>query len=158
MRNLLDSIDRILLRCLQADGNLTAQALSGKVNLTARATLMRIHRLEARGWIQGYTARIDRRAIGPHLMLFAEIALRDQRPVTQQKFEEQARSAPEVLACYLLSGRYDFLVRFCCRDMTHYNDLTNRWLANVSLGIEKVSTLTELATIKEFSQVPIAEA
>ena len=33
----------------------------------------------------------------------------------------------------------------------------NRWLADVSLGIEKISTQTELATIKEFSQVPIAQ-
>ncbi len=157
MRDSLDSIDRTLLNCLQAHGNLSAQALSAKVNLTARATLMRIRRLEKHGWIQGYTARIDRRAIGSHVMLFAEVALRDQRPVTQQKFEERARSAPEVLACYLLSGRYDFLVRFCCRDMAHYNELTNRWLADVSLGIEKISTQTELATIKEFSQVPIAQ-
>jgi Lrp/AsnC family transcriptional regulator, leucine-responsive regulatory protein len=157
MRDSLDLIDRTLLRCLQSDGSLSAQGLSGKVNLTARATLMRIHRLEKRGWIQGYSARIDRRAIGAHVMLFAEIALRDQRPVTQQQFEERARQTPEVLACYLLSGRYDFLVRFCCRDLAHYNELTNRWLGDVSLGIEKIATLTELATIKEFAEIPIAD-
>ena len=73
MRDPLDSVDRILLNCLQAEGNLSAQALSARVNLTARATLMRIRRLEKQGWIQGYMARIDRRAIGAHVMLFAEI-------------------------------------------------------------------------------------
>lgn len=157
MADTLDPIDRTLLRCLQADGSLSAQALSGKVNLTPRATLMRIHRLEKHGWIQGYSARIDRRAIGPHVMLFAEVALRDQRPATQQRLAERVRNTPEVLACYLLSGRSDFMVRFCCRDLAHYNELTNQWLSDVSLGIEKISTSTELATIKEFGELPIGD-
>lgn len=157
MRETLDALDRTLLRCLQTDGSLTAQALSARVNLTPRATLMRVHRLEKHGWISGYTARVERRAIGPHIMLFAEVALRDQRPATQQRFAERMRAAPEVLACYLLSGRYDFLVRFCCRDLAHYNALTNAWLADVSLGIEKIATSTELDTIKEFRELPIPD-
>lgn len=155
MRDTLDAIDKTLLRSLQSDGSLTAQALSSRVNLTPRATLMRIHRLEQQGWISGYAARLDRRVLGPHIILFAEIALRDQRPATQQRIAERMRVAPEVLACYLLSGRYDFLVRFCCRDLAHYNLLTNAWLADVSLGIEKISTSTELETVKELGEWPI---
>lgn len=154
----LDRIDRILLGCLQADGSLTAQALSSRVHLTARATLARIHRLEKDGWIRGYHAHLDRRVIGPHVMVFAEVALRDQRPATQQRFEQHIRGIPEVLACYLLSGPYDFLVRVCCPDLARYNSLTNQWLADVSLGIERITTRPELAVVKEVSELPIADS
>ena len=158
MRDSLDKTDRTVLRLLQADGSLTAQALSGEVGLTPRATLMRIHRLEKEGWIEGYSARIDRKAIGPCVFIFAEVALRDQRPATQQRFEELVRTTPEVLSCHLLSGRYDFLVRLCCRDLDHYNHLSNRWLADVSLGIEKITSNTELATVKDFRGLPLADS
>lgn len=157
MPDSLDKTDRTLLRLLQADGSLTAQALSGEVGLTPRATLMRIHRLEKQRWIEGYSARIDRKAMGPHVFLFAEVALRDQRPATQQRFEELVRATAEVLSCHLLSGRYDFLVRLCCRDLDHYNQLSNRWLADVSLGIEKITTNTELATVKDFRGLPLVD-
>ena len=152
----LDKVDRTLLELLQANGRASAQELSEAVNLSARATLNRIRRLEEEGLIEGYRAMLHRSAIGEHVSVFVEIALKDQRQATVQRFEQGMVACPEVLACYLVSGRYDYLVRLACRDLAHYRELTNAWLDDVRLGIDKIVTSTELATVKEFSGFPLS--
>ena len=124
----LDRVDQTLLELLQADGRMSAQALSEVVNLSARATLNRVRRLEEDGLIEGYRAMLHRSAVGEHVSVFAEIALKDQRQATVQRFEQAMVACPEVVACYLVSGRYDYLVRLACRDLAHYRDLTSAWL------------------------------
>ena len=151
----LDRVDRTLLELLQQDGHMSAQALSEQVNLSARATLNRVHRLEAEGLIQGYRAMLHRSALGEHVAVFAEVALKDQRQATVKRFEQAMVACPEVVACYLVSGRYDYLVRLSCRDLAHYRDLTSAWLDDVALCIDKVVTSTELQTIKEFAGFPL---
>ncbi|MCJ0765940.1 Lrp/AsnC family transcriptional regulator [Variovorax terrae] len=151
----LDRADLKLLELLQRDGRATAQALSEAVNLSARATLNRVRRLEAQGLIEGYRALVHRAALGEQVSVFAEIALKDQRQATVQRFEKRMAAAPEVVACYLVSGRYDYLVRVACRDLAQYRDLTSAWLDDVGLGIEKIVTSTELQTIKEFAGFPL---
>lgn len=151
----LDRIDRKLLALLQRDGRLSAQALSEAVNLSARATLNRVRRLEAAGLIEGYRAQVNRAALGGHVSVFAEIVLKDQRQATVQRFEQAMSQCPEVVACWLVSGRADYLVRLGCRDLAHYRDLTSAWLDDVALGIDKIVTSTELQTIKEFAGFPL---
>ena len=151
----LDRVDQTLLELLQRDGRMSAQALSEEVNLSARATLNRIRKLEDDGLIEGYRALLARQAIGEHVSVFAEIALKDQRQATVQRFEAAMVACPEVIACYLVSGRYDYLVRLACRDLGHYRDLTNTWIDDVGLGIDKVVTSTELQTVKEFAGFPL---
>ncbi len=56
----------------------------------------------------------------------------------------------------LLSGRYDYLVRIACQDLAQYQRLTNGWLEDTDLGIEKIVTNTELQTVKEFGGFPLA--
>lgn len=152
----LDRIDRQLLEALRADGRQSAQALSEAVHLSARATLNRIRRLQDEGVIEGCHAHIDRAVLGEHVALFAEVTLKDQRPATVQRFERQMAACREVVGCWLVSGRYDYLLRFGCRDLAHYRRLTDAWLADVGLGIERIVSNTELQTVKEFTGFPIA--
>jgi Lrp/AsnC family transcriptional regulator, leucine-responsive regulatory protein len=151
----LDRSDLKLLELLQRDGRTTVQALSEAIHLSARATLNRVRKLEEHGLIEGYRALIHRHALGELVSVFAEIALKDQRQATVQRFEKRMASTPEVVACHLISGRYDYLVRVACRDLAAYRDLTSAWLDDVGLGIEKIMTNTELQTIKEFAGFPL---
>ncbi|MFT3718490.1 Lrp/AsnC family transcriptional regulator [Pseudorhodoferax sp.] len=152
----LDRTDLRLLALLQRDGRASVQALSEQVHLSARATLNRVRKLERQGLITGYRAVLDRAAIGPAVVFFAEIALKDQRQAASRRFEARMQATPEVVACYLLSGRYDYLVRVACADLAQYQRLTNGWLEDAELGIEKIVTSTELQTVKEFGGFPLA--
>ncbi|MDA7418659.1 Lrp/AsnC family transcriptional regulator [Xenophilus arseniciresistens] len=154
----LDRIDRQLLQSLQADARQSAQALSEAVHLSARATLSRIRRLQEEGLIEGCHAHIQRAALGEHVALFAEVTLKDQRPATVQRFERHVAACREVVGCWLVSGAYDYLLRLGCRDLAHYRALTDAWLADVGLGIERIVSLTELQTVKEFTGFPLPPA
>ena len=154
----LDRTDLLLLELLRRDGRTTVQALSEAVHLSARATLNRVRKLEKEGLIQGYRALIDRAAFGPMVSVFAEVALKDQRQANVQRFERRMAQAPEVVACYIISGRYDYLVRLACPDLDHYHKLISAWLDDASLGVEKIVTNIELQTIKEFAGFPLPHA
>ncbi len=154
----LDRADLKLLELLQRDGRATVQALSEAIHLSARATLNRVRKLEAEGIIEGYRALVSRGALGGQICVFAEIALKDQRQSSVQRFEQRMATSPEVVACYVISGRYDYLVRLACPDLKHYHTLITAWLDDPALGVEKIVTNIELATIKEFAGFPVPRA
>ena len=76
---LLDPINRLLLKELQADARLPIAELSRRVNLSAPAVAERVQRLERAGVIGGYHARVDPRALGFPLAAIVRI-----RPTTRQ--------------------------------------------------------------------------
>ena len=154
----LDRADLKLLDMLQQDGRVTVQALSEAIHLSARATLNRVRKLESEGVIEGYRALVSRTALGEQICVFAEIALKDQRQAVIQRFEKRMAATPEVVACYIVSGRYDYLVRVACPNLAHYHRLINAWLDDASLGVEKIVTNIELQTIKEFAGFPLPNA
>ncbi|MES2635537.1 MAG: Lrp/AsnC family transcriptional regulator [Pseudomonadota bacterium] len=154
----LDRADLKLLDLLQRDGRTTVQALSEAIHLSARATLNRVRKLEAGGVIEGYRTLISRSALGEQICVFAEIALKDQRQAAIQRFEKRMAQTAEVVACYIVSGRYDYLVRIACPHLEQYHRLINDWLDDASLGIEKIVTNIELQTIKEFTGFPVPKA
>lgn len=151
----LDRADLMLLALLQQDGRATVQALSEAIHLSARATLNRVRRLEREGLIRGYRALVDRAALGEQICVFAEVALKDQSQANVQRFERRMAAAPEVVACWVISGRYDYLVRIACPDLTRYHKLISAWLDDAGLGVEKIVTNIELQTIKEFAGFPL---
>jgi DNA-binding Lrp family transcriptional regulator len=154
----LDRADLKLLEMLQRDGRTTVQALSEAIHLSARATLNRVRKLEAEGAIEGYRALVSRTALGEQISVFAEIALKDQRQAVVQRFERRMAATPEVVACWVISGRYDYIVRVACPHLALYHELISAWMDDAALGIEKVVTNIELQTIKEFTGFPLPKS
>src|SRR6186713_1799881 len=66
----LDDIDRILVRELIADGRATLAHLAATAGLSVSAVQSRVRRLESRGVVTGYTARINPEAVGKMLSAF----------------------------------------------------------------------------------------
>ena len=69
----LDEIDRILVRELVADGRATLAQLAATAGLSVSAVQSRVRRLEARGVVTGYSARINPEAVGQLLSAFVAI-------------------------------------------------------------------------------------
>src|SRR5258708_36271872 len=81
----LDRIDRLILKGLQADGRKAIAELAREVHLTTSPCLDRVHRLEAGGYIQGYTARLSPHHLGAPLL--AVVGLQVER-TTPEGFEK----------------------------------------------------------------------
>ncbi|MFR0693199.1 Lrp/AsnC family transcriptional regulator [Enterobacterales bacterium AE_CKDN230030158-1A_HGKHYDSX7] len=146
----LDRIDEEIIRILRHQGRITYGKLSALVHLTPRPCQERVRKLERHGIIRGYGAVIDEQKIAAGLSLLVLVALSNQSGRSAQKaFEARVIACPEVLHCQLISGTFDYSVRMRCRDMEHYRTLTETWLNDESLHIDKLVAHPELTTIKE---------
>ena len=132
----LDRIDINILVQLQAVGRITNVELADAVGLSPSPCLQRVKRLEAAGYIVGYGARLNLAKLTESVTVFTEVTLADHRRPDFVKFEANIRSVDEVLECHLVSGGYDYLLRFLCRSISHYQELIENLLER-NIGIEK---------------------
>ena len=107
----LDAIDLRILSELQADGRITNVELSRRAKITAPPCLRRMRALEKAGFIKGYHAELDGKALGlksPALSLSGWPARRT--PISSISRKARARW-PEVRECHMLSGEVDFILK-----------------------------------------------
>ncbi|HFE66722.1 MAG TPA: Lrp/AsnC family transcriptional regulator, partial [Chloroflexi bacterium] len=112
----LDEIDRIILDAVQANGRISNADLARKLNLSPAATHSRLRRLEREGFIRGYAARLDREKIGYDLLCFIQVSLMVHQYDQVQQFRETVLAMPEVLACYHVTGEFDYLLKVVLRN------------------------------------------
>ena len=132
----LDRLDFKILAHLQRNGRVTNVELADAVGLSPSPCLARVKRLEKSGYITGYGAHIALAKLGSTLTVFTEVTLKDHRSADFSRFEQRARNSPEIVECHLVSGGYDYLVRFIARDVGHYQEVIESILDS-DFGIEK---------------------
>jgi Lrp/AsnC family leucine-responsive transcriptional regulator len=122
---LLDEIDRRLLEELGTDGRLTMAELGRRVSLSPPAVTERVQRLERSGVITGYTAVIDPKAIGFPLAAVVRV-----RPASRQlhRIPEVARSTPEVVECYRITGEDCFFLKLHLRSIDDLEEILDRFV------------------------------
>lgn len=107
----LDLIDRKILAELQGDGRMTNVELSRRVGISAPPCLRRVRALEETGLIEGYHARLNGRALGYEVTVFAMVSLKSQAGVDLEEFEALTKTWPLVRECHMLNGETDFLLK-----------------------------------------------
>jgi DNA-binding Lrp family transcriptional regulator len=132
----LDRLDFRILAQLQRNGRITNVDLADAVGLSPSPCLSRVKRLEKAGYITGYGAHVALAKLGETLTVFTEITLKDHRTGDFSRFEQRARNVPEVVECHLVSGGYDYLVKFITRNVSQYQELIESILES-DFGIEK---------------------
>ncbi|ARP81254.1 AsnC family transcriptional regulator [Bordetella genomosp. 8] len=148
----LDRTDYKILDVLQKDGRIAITELAGKVNLSATPCAERVRRLEREGYILGYHARLNPRALGRELLVFLEIKLSAKSGDVFDKVRAELLKVPEVLECHLVSGEFDYLVKARLTAMSAYRrllgDLLKRLPASASshsyVVMEEVKETLEL--------------
>jgi Lrp/AsnC family transcriptional regulator, leucine-responsive regulatory protein len=116
----LDALDRAILGCLSADGRLSQVELAERVPLSPTAIARRIKAMEEAGVIDGYQARISRRALGLSMAVVLHITLKGQNEEVLAAFEQAVAATPSVVSCYLMSGEDDYLVTVLARDLADF--------------------------------------
>lgn len=156
MKFKLDSIDRRILRELQADGRMSYTELAPKVGLTTSPCLERVRRLERAGIITGYTAVIEPRAVGTSLLVFIELSLTYTSPEIFADFKRAILRQPHILECHLVSGDFDYLVKARVPDMHAHRSLLGELVRHLP-GVRNSKTLVVMEEVKETTRIPIAD-
>src|SRR6185503_10637067 len=94
----VEDTDRAIVTALTQDGRLSYTDLAEKVGLSVSAVHQRVRRLEQRGIIKGYAARVDHGALG--LPLSAFVAIRPIDPSQPDDAPDRLAEIGEIEACY----------------------------------------------------------
>jgi len=148
----LDRIDIRILAALQRDGRATIEKVARSAGLSSRACLERVRRLEASGVIAGYRAEIDIARLSRPVTVFAEIALEKQG--RQDRFEQRVATIENIVECWQISGPFDYLARFVCPDLTHYEVLTTALLDDTDLGVARIVSHVALRPVRRYAGYP----
>lgn len=142
----LDPIDRKILTELQDDGRMTNVELSRRVGISAPPCLRRVRSLEENGFIEGYHARVNARALGFEVMVFAMVSLKSQAGADLAAFEERARNWPLVRECFMLNGEIDFLLKCMAPNLATFQSfLTDELTAAPNVASVKTSLVIRAA-------------
>jgi DNA-binding Lrp family transcriptional regulator len=132
----LDRIDIRILSHLQRNGRVTNVDLADAVGLSPSPCLIRVKRLEKTGFIVGYGANIQLEKLGTMQLVFTQVTLSDHRREDFAKFEAAIRDIDEIVECHLVSGGFDYLLKFVTRSVVHYQTIVEDVLER-SVNIEK---------------------
>ena len=150
----LDRIDRRILSDLQANGRITNVELARRADISAPPCLRRVRALEESGFIRGYHADLDPKALGFNVTVFAHVGLTSQAEPDLEAFEALVREWPEVRECHMLAGETDFLLKVAAEDWDAYQSfLTTRLTA--APNVSHVKSALSIRTSKSKPGVPI---
>jgi Lrp/AsnC family leucine-responsive transcriptional regulator len=141
----LDQIDHNILRHLQEDARMTNADLAEKVGLSPTPCLRRLRRLEAEGIIKGYHAELNREALGVNVTVIILVKLEREDDQTLREFEAQIKKRPEVMECYLVTGKFDYFIRVVIPSLSAYEV----FLSETILRMPKVATVESSFTLRE---------
>jgi len=116
----LDKIDQRILHELQLNGRISNVELARRAGISAPPCLRRVRALERAGYIRGYHADLEPKALGYPVTVFAHVGLESQAEADLQAFEALVSSWPEVRECYMLAGETDFLLKVVATDWDAY--------------------------------------
>ena len=107
----MDRLDRKILAVLQGNARASLQEIGQAVGLSPSPCWGRIKKMEEAGVIEGYTVRINPRALDLADTVLVMVTLDSHSDNTLEKFGETLASIPEVIEAHLVSGDYDYLLR-----------------------------------------------
>ena len=119
----LDEIDCAILRVLQKNARIQNKTVAEKVGIAESTCLERVRSLRERGVITGYRTTVDAEALGIGVQAMVAVQLRSHSRTTVEQFQRAVTNRPEVVGCYHLGGRTDFMLHVAVRDPGHLRDL-----------------------------------
>ena len=149
----LDAIDRRILAELQVDGRMTNVELSKRVGISAPPCLRRVRALEEAGLIRGYHAKVDARALGFEVTVFAMVGLVKQAEADLVAFETLCERWPFVRECHMLNGEIDFLLKCVAPDLSSFQSFLTGSLT-AAPNVASVKTSLVIRAAKDVPGVP----
>ncbi|MBE7161440.1 MAG: Lrp/AsnC family transcriptional regulator [Williamsia herbipolensis] len=106
---MLEDVDARIVAILAQDGRCSFTDLADRVGLSVSAVHQRVRRLEDRGVILGYGARLDPELVG--LPLTAFVSLTPIDPAAPDDYPQRLADLPAIESCYSVAGTESYIVQ-----------------------------------------------
>lgn len=149
---IIDDTDRRILTILQANARTTQADIAKAVGLAPSAVLERMRKLEARGVILDYVARIDPHIANRPLLAFVAVKTSEYGP--EQPSAQALAQIAEVLEIHHVAGEDCFLLKVRAKDAEHLGQMLRCQIASVP-GVTSTRTTIVLESVKETPRIPL---
>lgn len=105
----MEDLDRKIVEQLSSDGRMSYTDLGRALGMSTSAVHQRVRRLEKRGVIKGYTARVDHAAIGVAMTAFISITPLD--PAAPDDIPDRLRDLHAVEECHSVAGDMNYILK-----------------------------------------------
>lgn len=105
----MEKTDRRIVELLRTDGRMSFTDLGKELGLSTSAVHQRVRRLEERGVVKGYSARVDHAQLGLPLTAFMSITPLD--PAAPDDVPERLRDLTEIEECHSVAGDMSYVLK-----------------------------------------------
>jgi Lrp/AsnC family leucine-responsive transcriptional regulator len=146
---MIDSIDVQILDILQKEGRIQRNKIADKVGLTIPAVSERMRKLEKKGIIEGYHAKINSAAIGKDVTAFVFVMTSPSN--AYDEFVRRAREESDIIECHSITGEGSHLLKV----QTDNTAALEKLLSKIQSwqGVLQTRTYIVLSSYKDFSSM-----
>lgn len=150
---MIDSIDRQILSILQEDARTSNAEIARRVGMAPSAILERIRKLESRGVLTGFEARVAPGQVG--LGLTAFVFVRTDEPPGDQKSARALAALDGVLEVHHIAGEDCYLAKVVAPDAEGLGRFLRERVGAIP-SVTSTRTTVVLQTIHESARLPLA--
>ncbi|MDR9483544.1 MULTISPECIES: Lrp/AsnC family transcriptional regulator [Sediminimonas] len=144
----LDRIDRKILRVLSTDGRIAVTDLAKQVGLSKSPCQVRMKKLQAQGYIQGFRAVLNPEKLGLEHVTFVEVRLTDTTETALEDFNRAVMDVPEIEQCHMIAGSFDYLLKIRTTDIHSYRQTLGDAISNLP-HVGSTSTHVSMQAVKD---------
>jgi Lrp/AsnC family leucine-responsive transcriptional regulator len=152
----LDRLDIQILNLLQQDATVPLRTLADRVHVSPATCQRRIAQLKADGVLLKEVAIVDRLRVGRPLTVFVSVELDKQNDALLRNFEKKVAAEGDVMACYEVSGEFDFLLIVNSASMERYHAFT-REVFSSNNNVRNFKSTFAMNCSKFETKIPLAE-
>lgn len=128
----MDEKDLEILKLIQSNARMTAEALGFEVGLSPPAVQKRLKKLRETGVIKGEIAVLSPSKLGREMTVIVQVTLERENRQHLDTFKRNMRKAPQVQQCYYATGEADFILVVVVRDIKEYEEFTQNYFFDKS--------------------------
>ena len=150
----MDEYDQKILSVLSIEGRISMTALGERVGLSKTPVTARVKRLEEEGVITGYRATLSASKLGVEHIAFLEVKLSDTREKALDAFNQAVRAIPEVEACHMIAGGFDYLIKVRTSDIFAYRQVLGEQLSRLP-NVASTSTYISMQSVIDTAPIDL---
>lgn len=151
---MIDGIDYQILTFLRQDARISNAEIARQVGMAPSAILERIRKLEAKGIIAGYRARISPAALGLSFLCF--IRVKADEAVHSMEVGRRLAMYPEVQEVHYTAGEDGYLIKVRTAGAEELGAFLRDKVGSIP-QITSTQTTVVLTTVKETAELPVVD-
>ena len=150
----MDKIDKKILEILQRNAKITNAQLSKELGLSPAPTLERVRKLESKGIISCYNAKLDMSKIGLGVSTFVMVTLKGHNKKNLVSFLDKIKDVNNVIECHHITGSADFILKVVSENIESYQELMLETVSEIEVT-DSLQSMVILSTFKDSKVMPI---